>query len=197
LQEAGYATVGDLAEKMKTHPDDVFRLQGIGPKAMGQIMAFMDTVYVAPIEEVKAAEVAEELPEALVEAAPLAADEPVIAEELISAETVEAVEEALAEERPLEAEAILDIDSAEAVEPELVEEQVEEEPTFDELFALKPELVEPVEFDEEEEEEDIKKGKKGKKKKKKHVEVEYDPDRDMTLVRKKHKRGDGDWDWDV
>jgi transcription termination/antitermination protein NusA len=200
LQEAGYATVGDLAEKMKIQPDDVFRLQGIGPKAMGQIMNFMDTVYVAPADlEAAQQEEVEELPEIIEEVAPLATDEQVTAEDVVSEDTVEAVEEALVEERPLEADAILDVEAPEVVEAAPVEEeQAEEEPSFDELFALKPELVEPVDFDEEEEEEDAtKKGKKGKKKKKKHVEVEYDPDRDMTLVRKKHKRGGGEWDWET
>jgi transcription termination/antitermination protein NusA len=200
LQEAGYATVGELAEKMKTQPDDVFRLQGIGPKAMGQIMSFMDTVYVAPaeaVEEAEEAEPVEELPEVIEEVAPLAPDEQIEAEDVVAPETLEAAEEALSEERPMEADAILDVEAPEVAESAAAEEQVEEEPSFDELFALKPELVEPVEFEEEEEEDDTKKGKKGKKKKKKHVEVEYDPDRDMTLVRKKHKRGGGEWDWEV
>jgi transcription termination/antitermination protein NusA len=199
LQEAGYATVGELAEKMKTQPDDVFRLQGIGPKAMGQIMNFMDTVYVAPVKEgeKEETEVVEELPEVIEEVAPLVADEQVLAEDIVDVETIEAAEEALLEDRPLEAEAILDTEVTEVTEPAAVEEQVEEEPSFDELFALKPELVEPVEFEEEEEDDETKKGKKGKKKKKKHVEVEYDPERDMTLVRKKHKRGGEEWDWEV
>ena len=82
----------------------------------------------------------------------------------------------------------------------MAEGQVEPEEelpgTLDELFALKPEVLEVSATTEEEEEEDSS-GKKGKKKgkKKKHVEVEYDPDRDLVLVRKKHKRG-GEWgDW--
>jgi transcription termination/antitermination protein NusA len=199
LQEAGYATVGELAEKMKTQPDDVFRLQGIGPKAMGQIMTFMDTVFVAPVvetEETEEAEAVEELLEVVEEVAPLATDEPIVAEDVVDIETVQAAEEALIEERPLEADAILDVEAPEITEAAPAGEQVEEEPSFDELFALKPELVEPVEFEEEEEEDETKKTKKGKKKKKKHVEVEYDPDRDMTLVRKKHKRG-SNLDWEV
>jgi transcription termination/antitermination protein NusA len=200
LQEAGYATIGDLAEKMKVSPDDVFRLQGIGPKAMTQIMSFMDTVYVAPTvekeEEAEEAEAVEELPEIIQEVAPLATDEEIVAADVVSVETIEAAEEALIDERPMEADAILDAEATEVGEAVPEVEQAEEEPSFDELFALKPELVEPVEFEEEEEDDD-KKGKKGKKKKKKHVEVEYDPDRDMTLVRKKHKRSAGDWDWEA
>jgi transcription termination/antitermination protein NusA len=200
LQEAGYATIGDLAEKMKVSPDDVFRLQGIGPKAMTQIMSFMDTVYVAPTvekeEEAEEAEAVEELPEIIQEVAPLATDEEIVAADVVSVETIEAAEEALTDERPMEADAILDAEATEVGEAVPEVEQAEEEPSFDELFALKPELVEPVEFEEEEEDDD-KKGKKGKKKKKKHVEVEYDPDRDMTLVRKKHKRSAGDWDWEA
>lgn len=200
LQEAGYATVGDLAEKMKTHPDDVFRLQGIGPKAMGQIMSFMDTVYVTPAEMMQTeapGEVIEPATDWVDEAAPLAVDEAVAQADGLSAESRQVTEEALSEAGLPEADAILDVEPPEIVEPAAVATHVEEEPSFDELFALKPDLVEPVEYDEEEEEEEAKKGKKGKKKKKKHVEVEYDPDRDMTLVRKKHKRSDGDWNWDL
>jgi transcription termination/antitermination protein NusA len=168
LQEAGYATVGDLAERMKTQPDDVFRLQGIGPKAMTQIMSFMDTVYVAPVtaEDVEEeAEVVDQLPEGIEEVAPLATDEAILAEDVVDLETVQAAEEALTEERPLEADAILDIEAPEGIETAPAEEQVEEEPSFDELFALKPELVEPVEFEEEEEDDEPRKARRVKRRK--------------------------------
>jgi N utilization substance protein A len=193
LQEAGYATVGDLVEQVNKEPDAIFRIQGIGPKAMTKITEFVESLTQPVVEEAPAEEV-----ETTEEVA-------VTAEAEAPAETTEAVAEApetaeeVVEEQPVPEAAVET--SVEAVETaETAEEQAveEEEVTFDELFALKPELIEPVVFEEEEEEEttDTKTGKKGKKKKKKHVEVEYDPERDMTIARKKHKRDGGGWEWE-
>ncbi len=67
--------------------------------------------------------------------------------------------------------------------------------SLDELFALKPEVLEMVEPSEDEEEEDDRSGHpKKKKKKKKFVEMEYDPDKDVVVVKKKRKRGGELWD---
>ncbi len=223
LQEAGYTTVGELALQMRTDPDSVFRLQGIGPKAMAQIISLMDTLMPAQAEaeapaaeEEAGAEVVEEgtLPEGVtpsgampqeveaiqeVEALTPAGEELEI-ESFVEPETVNEVKEAIAEERPLEADAILNEAAEEILEEteEEEEEEEEEEPSFNELFSLKSaEIVAPTEFEEEEEEDFAdKKGKKKGKRKKKHVEVEYDPDRDMTLVHKKHKRGEEGWEWE-
>jgi hypothetical protein len=42
---------------MQTHPDDVFRLQGIGPRAMSEITALMDPILAAkPAQEAPAVE---------------------------------------------------------------------------------------------------------------------------------------------
>jgi N utilization substance protein A len=88
----------------------------------------------------------------------------------------------------------------EALVPEAaVEEQPavpEEETTFDQLFALKPGIIEPVAEEEEEEEGSGTSKDKKKKKKKKFVELTYDPDRDVVLAKKKHKRGGIEWDWE-
>ncbi len=219
LQEAGYTTVGELALQMSTDPDSVFRLQGIGPKSMSQIVTLMDTLIEKPAQEEQAAaeeagaEVVEEgtLPEGVtpsglmpqevegiqeVEALNPAGEDLEI-ETFVEPETVDEVKEAITEERPLEADAILNEAAEEILEATEKEEEGEEEPSFDELFSLKSaEVVAPAEFEEEEEEDASgKKGKKKGKRKKKHVEVEYDPDRDMTLVHKKHKRDDGTIEW--
>lgn len=79
---------------------------------------------------------------------------------------------------------------------ELKEEEAEKPVDFNEIFALRPEVLGIQDAEEEEEEEDLDKKGKKKKKKKKFVEVVYDPDRDITLVKRKRKRG-GDWedDW--
>ena len=84
-------------------------------------------------------------------------------------------------------------------EPELVTPVLEEEPSLEDLFTLRPEVLANPEVAEEEEEEGDAAGKTGKKKskkKRKSVEVVYDPERDMTLARKKHKRGGEGWDWE-
>jgi N utilization substance protein A len=75
---------------------------------------------------------------------------------------------------------------------ELIEEEVPGD--LDQIFALRPEVLEMVEpMADDEEEEDDRTGKKKKKKKKKYVEMEYDPDKDVVVVKKKRKRGEDEW----
>jgi N utilization substance protein A len=194
LQEAGFATVGDLAVQMQTHPDDVFRLQGIGPRAMSEITALMDPILAAkPAQEAPAAE--SEMPvEAEILAEAPTSEISVPGEQIAASVTDEA--------KPAEEEVVLpgvteEVSPAvETGETQIASTEEEEEASFDKLFTLKPGIVEPVATEEEEEEEGDKKTKKGKKKKRKSVEVEYDPDRDLMLIKKKHKRGDGEWDWE-
>jgi transcription termination/antitermination protein NusA len=194
LQEAGFATVGDLAVQMQTHPDDVFRLQGIGPRAMSEITALMDPILAnKPAQEALAVE-----SETPVEAEiPLEAPTSEIS---VPGEQIAAVE--TNEVKPAKEEVVLpgvteEVSPAvETGETQIASTEEEEEASFDKLFTLKPGIVEPVAMEDEEEEEGDKKTKKGKKKKRKSVEVEYDPDRDLMLIKKKHKRGDGEWDWE-
>ncbi len=185
LQEAGYATTGELVMTMRTHPDDILRLQGIGPKAMAEINKLVEGLLAAqkspatpPTETVTVVDVETQVTEAVavVDApvTPAAADET----------AAEKVAESAAEVLPQEPTAVV-----EAVAPE-----TEEEPTFDKLFALKPDMVTPAADAEEEDESDDK--KKKKKKSRKSVEITYDPDRDLMLTKKKHKRGDGTWEWE-
>jgi N utilization substance protein A len=61
--------------------------------------------------------------------------------------------------------------------------------SFEELFKLRPEIVNPVAEDDD----DVKKDKKDKKGKK-SVEYQFDEDRGEVVGRKKHKRGDGTWE---
>lgn len=37
LQEAGFSTLGEMAVQMKVRPDDILRLNGIGPRALQEI----------------------------------------------------------------------------------------------------------------------------------------------------------------
>ncbi|GAP14090.1 NusA antitermination factor [Longilinea arvoryzae] len=188
LQEAGYATVGEVARQMKQSPDDVLRINGIGPKAMAEIIKMMDDLdarvaaakaETAPVEETKA-------PEAEAMQAVESTEGEATAEKPAEAET----KETTVEEPPIRA----------IPEPELVTPVLEEEPSLEDLFTMRPEILSNPEVAEEEEEEvdsaGNKTGKKKSKKKRKSVEVVYDPERDLTLARKKHKRGTDGWDWE-
>ena len=186
LQEAGYITVGELAMSMKTRPDDILKLQGIGPKAMTEITRLMDSLMPAPA----------------VEAAPVEAVEPVVPVTGIEETVTEAGETSIPAEAQAEGvtaptgELLPVTETAETVG----EAEAEEDVSFDKLFALKPDMVDG---EVEEEDEEVADGatdadgkkKKAKKKKRKSVEIEYDPDRDLVLSKKKHKRGDG-FDWE-
>jgi len=188
LQEAGYATTGDLATTMRTHPDDILRLQGIGPKAMGEITRLVESLAAAQKAAIAAAAV---LSPAAPEAVTPVVDEVPIGMEAaqpatVAGETAQTIAAAPTEEAGVETPTAV---------AETAPAETEEEPTFDTLFALKPDMVAPVAETEEEEEGDDKKGKK-KKKSRKSVEITYDPDRDLMLTKKKHKRGDGVWEWE-
>jgi N utilization substance protein A len=206
ISETGLQTVGDLLLQMKLDPDAIWKLSGMGPKAMQELQTALDNLIVqlpAPEIEAQPEEVEVEAEVKVVaeteEAA--AVEEPVEAE----AVPVEAAEEAVAPEAELEAVADTGVEEAAPVLAEAalaetaakpavpVEGEEEEAGTFDQLFALRPEILttyEPVEEEELEEEDD----KKKKKKKKKFVEMEFDPERNAMVVKKKRKRGTGEWD---
>ncbi len=82
-----------------------------------------------------------------------------------------------------------------------MEEEEELPASLEDIFKLKPEMLDlPDEGDDlSEEESDPRKQKKQRRKK--YVDVEYDPEQDVTIYRKKRKRGSStldDWDddWD-
>ena len=147
----------------------------------------------------------EEAPEAgeaeakLVEVTHPEAEQPEVAQpETVEAEIETAPQEQAVQTEPA-AEAQVETAETPATAPETEETgEIEEEPSsLDELFALRPDVleIEPAEEDEDEDESGDK--KKRKKKKKKFVEMEYDPDQDVMVVRKKRKRGGVEWseDW--
>ena len=177
LQEAGYLTTGDLALAMKSHPDDILRLQGIGPRAMNEVSRLIEG-----LEAIKKATLAE---------AETAAEPTAEAVLVGSTEepAAEVVQPEIVETAPLAVEAAAPQPEVGTVE---VPAEGEEEPSFDTLFALKPDMIPVVEVEEEEEEtDDKKKAAKKKKKQRKSVEITYDPERDVVLTKKMHKRGDG------
>ncbi|MDX9863450.1 MAG: transcription termination factor NusA [Anaerolineaceae bacterium] len=197
IQEAEIRTMGDLFMAMHKDPDQILKLQGIGPRSMEKIEALVAGVEaeMAPAEametaadvvsesEAVAQPVADETAEAVIEPA---AEPDSTAEEVVDAAVVEepVVEEPAAEETA-------------AVEAP-AEEEKEEEMSFEDLFKMQSEAIIPdrvVEDDELEDEELGGKGK-GKKKKKKRGEIVYDPETDLTIRKKRHKRGEDDWgDW--
>jgi len=194
LQEAGFSTLGEMAVQMKVRPDDILRLNGIGPRALQEI-----TNMIAALDERKAAEAAQveettEIPaESAAEVAETveleAAPEAVIPESVEPVAPVEEIEPVMAEVAP-------EVVSPVAPAEEVVEE---EEQSFDKLFELRTAVPTAVAADEEEEEEGeagAATKKKGKKKKKR-VQVEYDPEKDQTIVHRKHRRDGEGWDWDT
>ncbi len=160
LTEADYRTAGDLLLAMKTSPDKVLGLPGIGPKAM-------QAIHTAVAE------------------ASFQIAEPALAQ--TGAESPVSVEEAPASEALAESvsEGVVEAQAEVSPEPVVVadEETGMEETSFEELFKLRPESFTPAAEDEVDKKD--KKGKKGKK----AFEYEYDEDRGEVIGRKKHKRG--------
>ncbi|NLG71094.1 MAG: transcription termination/antitermination protein NusA [Chloroflexi bacterium] len=202
ISEAGLQSVGELMVQMRTDPDSILKLSGMGPKGMKELEEALDRLEqtlreqeAQPAEEAPAEveTAAEPAAEAVAETAPV--EEEAVEETTEPVEvTEEAPEEVIeASAEPVDEEAA---GPAAAAETETMEEQAD---LLDEIFSLPPEAIGFDEFiDEEEEETDTRKPKKKGKKKKKYVEMEYDPDQDIMVVKKKRKRGD-DWDesWDL
>lgn len=200
LQEAGFNTVAELVIKMLQAPDDILRLNGIGPKAMKSIQDLMEALPNKLASEMSESAEVVEISEPLVDETEVA--ESIEAEPLVENEP-EDVEEPSAEPVAMEAEVEqLDVITEDEEEETSEDEDVavttqEEELSFDELFALQPTNIN-IPFVEEEEEDlsDDKKAKKKKdKKKKRQVKVEYNEEEDVLIYRKIHKRSD-EIDWE-
>lgn len=204
LSEAGFPTVGDLLLQLRLDSDSILRLNGMGPKAMKELVETLDKMFGTEPEADEA--VAEEAAEEVLETEPqivepeateVEAIEPLEPEEPAS-EAMEVQEETVAP--ATEAEELQEAEEIQQpeviLEPETQAQEIkEEEPsTLDELFALRPEVLDYDIPDEEDEDDDQDARKKKKKKKKKYVELEYDPDRDVMITRKKRKRGGLEWD---
>ena len=188
LDEGGFHSIGDLLVALKMHPDDILKLQGIGPKAMADIATVVDAYLQPSAPSTEAEPVEEQAVETVVEE-----EKPVI--------------EAIAVQEP---EASPDDTKAESIEPAIAEmatvdeeeeeeETQEEEISFEDIFTLKPELLDPMRIQDvsDDDSDDSSGADKNKKKKRKNQTIEYDPDADLVIKRKKHKRGGGgEWEWD-
>ena len=196
INAAGIDSAGNLVLTLQMSPDKILNIDGIGPKTMEKIQEF-----------------AEQLPN-LVPAEPEPEPEPVSqAEE--AAEIADAIEgtalettEALSENLDVDATAVSDAGSAVAEElpaeaaPDeaaLKDEpvkKVESVKSFEELFKLNLEDIEP---ESEEFEEEKSKQKEGSKtgKAKKSRRIEFDENLGVAVAKKKHKRGGSDWsEWE-
>ena len=199
LQEAGFNTIAELVIKMLQSPDDILRLNGIGPKAMKSIQDLMDSLPEKLASELsESAEVIEEVKPTIeesaeeLEAVESREEEPVVKKE------PEVIEEPSLETIMIEPEVEQIEEISEEIDEEISEEEdipapsQEEELSFDELFALQSTNIEiPFVEDEEEDLTEDKKAKKKKdKKKKRQVKVEYNEEEDTLIYRKIHKRSD-------
>lgn len=195
LGEAGIENAGDLAIIVKTEPDRLTDLSGIGPKYLEKIQEFIASLPEIVPSIVPAVEQIEEQVPVLSEEQKQpseAIESPEIEEEVKITE--ESISESKAEEIILEPQ-ISQIDTDEKVDEK-------EELSFEEMFTLRPEAFkseaiddEKLDEDEGDDESSITPSKKKRKKQKNYREIEYDPDLDMTFSRKKHKRGDDEMDW--
>ena len=234
LQENGYTTTGELLVQMKINPDDILKLQGIGPRAMQEVNRLAEELMgeqpetheeaeavlevegpVPPAPETPTeAEEIDEVPGGFEEMA-VADLETITQEDNLEVVESEELKEIEGKQEPVEkvfgtdtmSESTLETavpvsdnetgDEGRLTVQEAAEtDEKEEEPSFDELFTLRPEIIsDALTGDDEEEDSSTKDSKKkGKKKSRRHVEIEYDPDADRTFVKKKHKRGD-EFDW--
>ncbi|HAF61306.1 MAG TPA: hypothetical protein DCK95_03155 [Anaerolineaceae bacterium] len=182
LDDGGIHNLGELALAMKTKPDSILGLPGIGPKTLEKIEEIINNLsdlIPAEPEVVETVQLEEELPTTL-ESAEMEVIEPEVEQIEASIPVVEdAVEEVLEEETEAASE----------------EEEPNQELSFEEMFNLESQKLTNKTFSEEEFDESDDKDDK-KKKKRKYQEIEYDPDLDLTLVKKKHKRGDEGWGWE-
>lgn len=174
LTGEGYSTIGELMLQMALNSDVILSIDGIGPKAIEQVVeALAEFTFPEP------------------EPAP----EPELEEVEAEAETVEADVEA---EIETEIEPGVSIEAeieAETGESEIVEEKpVQPTPaiSIEEAFSKSK-----ITFVNDSEEKSLFGDDKNKKtKKKSYNEVEYDPDLDLTIVRRRRKRDGEDDTWD-
>ncbi len=176
IQEAEYENIGDLMVQYFFDSTNLSEIDGITEEVLAELnSAFEALTSTLPEPEPKVEEIEQE-DEGIIDEADV--DEEAVSEtidqEPVTTEEVDEIkiEESIAEEEP--------------VEEEITEEELPE--SLEEIFKLKPEMLElPQESTEEELLEK-------KKKRKKYVDIEYDPEKDVTIFRKKRKREADDWD---
>jgi N utilization substance protein A len=181
LNEAGFATAGQVLERLGLEEDAILGLEGIGPKAVEEIRETLGS-FAYPVPEEPPVEIPAE--EAVAEAVEAAPAEPVAAAEPVAEVTA-----------PVEGEPVVVEGEAASAEPISPAEMVEK--AFE---TIAQEIVAVGAADEEEEETDktdaAAAGKK-KKAKKPSRTVEFDPTTGEMVVHRRRKRGEGEWDQDI
>jgi N utilization substance protein A len=172
LTEAEHRNVGDLMMTMKLNPDLILGLAGIGPKSMEAIRVALESITFPALEPIV---------------------EPVteVSVEILAQATLDIVPEIDTTEILVEAGLG---ESQDIPTTTLIPEEEKVKP-LEEIFTLRPDMLQPVAVSTEEDEDESDK-KKGKKKKKKVVEIVYDEKLDKAIAKKKHKRGDEVWEED-
>ena len=202
LQEEEYENIGDLMVQYFFDPSKLEKIEGINEKTLADILkAFELLTSTLPEPEPEEPVIIED--EAAAEPETIA--EPEIAAEIDQAGIAEAEElvETLVEVTAVEVEEAAPeiVEAVKTKKPQPQEEEEELPASLEDIFKLKPEMLDlPEESDDTVEDESD--PKKRKKQRKKFVDVEYDPEQDVTIYRKKRKRGVtdlDDWDdeWDI
>jgi len=196
LIEANFHTAGKLVLASKLNPKKILDVPGVGPKTLEKIKEFGSKLPdIVPEEEViEEKEVEEELKseqEAEAVAVETPADGEISTEEAAEGSAEKQVEAILEEGQPV-TEKITSEPTEELVKPETAKKKektkkVEKIKSFEDLFKLELQDIDPDENDLKE------KSSQKKKKVKKSRQIEYDPDLDMTISKKKRKRTDSDW----
>ncbi len=189
LEQAEYDNVGDLMVQIFFDKSKVLALKQVDEESIAQIEeAFKILTQSLPEEE----------PEEI-EATPVSAEMPSEPEvKTVSEAATDDIAEETPDEPEVEIETAVEPVVAAAPEVQVVEEEVEDAPeaedeeelpaSFEEIFKLKPDLMDLPDDDE------LSGSKDKKRKRSKYVDVEYDPDQDVTIYRKKRKRDSGSWD---
>ncbi len=205
ISEGGFRTVGDLMLQMEIDSDKILALHGMGPKGMKVLQEALDNLTYPEeiLEEIEGEEAVEKIAD--VDSSELISE--VTGEEISPVEQDQEGEtSAEVEGEPVEetvekvSELEIDEDKTEEIEEGELEFEGEEIPeigeeagSLEEIFALRPDVLEFGQEDGEFEDADTDKKKK-KEKKKKFIEIEYDPDADATIVKRKRKRDEQDWE---
>ncbi|MCJ7700608.1 MAG: transcription termination factor NusA [Anaerolineales bacterium] len=181
LEEQEYENIGDLMVQFFFDPSKLKEFEAINDKALESIRNAFDLLTSTLPEP-------EPVPEVETEAEPVSEAEPVLAVDQV--ELVESQEETPTGEPVVEAE--IEFKEAEIAQPEAEEDEALPA-SLEEIFKLKPEMLDAPEENGIAIEDDSD-SKEKKKKRKKYVDVEYDPEQDVTIYRKKRKRGGGEVD---
>jgi hypothetical protein len=191
LTEAGYETVGELMFTLKTNPNKVLGLAGIGAKAIQNVEeALAALTFPEPEAQPEPGEpvkVEEPVAVAAVETAPAATEATETAPAAAPAEPVAAAE------TPAPKKSAEGKKEAKKVVEEEDTENAKDGVVLDELFKIKPEIFQTPAS---EDDDSLDKNKKGKKGKKKSVELEFDESLGTVVGRKIHKRGDEEETWE-